>query len=121
MSFMRDGAIPKVPALWHVLIEGLNPIWPTSRTTLHGVALGDVWPCTALTATTTTPVGPDHDLVPFHKLTGYSLIEPIECILHWKFVGIEDMVGLPEYRNGPFYEALAPPLLIYRVVRRFTC
>jgi hypothetical protein len=43
-----------------------------------------------------------HQLDPFHKLTGwiaYSLIEPMERILNWKF---EDMVGLPEYRNGLF-------------------
>jgi hypothetical protein len=43
------------------------------------------------------------DLVPFHKLTGwvtYSLIEPMEKILGWKFEGLEDMTGLPEYRNG---------------------
>lgn len=41
--------------------------------------------------------------MPFHKLTGwttYSLIEPIEKILGWKFDGLEDMTGLPEYRNG---------------------
>lgn len=41
--------------------------------------------------------------MPFHKLTGwttYSLIEPIEEILGWKFDGLEDMTGLPEYRNG---------------------
>jgi hypothetical protein len=43
------------------------------------------------------------ELVPFHKLTGwttYSLVEPIEKILGWKFDGLEDMTGLPEYRNG---------------------
>jgi hypothetical protein len=43
------------------------------------------------------------DLVPFHKLTGwttYSLIEPMEKVLGWKFDGIDDMTGLPEYRNG---------------------
>ena len=87
-----------IAALWHVLIDGLNPIWPASRTALNGVPLGDVWPCPALART-----GPGHDLVPFHKLTGwiaYSLIEPMERILRWKFVGVEDMVGLPEYRNG---------------------
>lgn len=41
--------------------------------------------------------------MPFHKLTGwttYSLIEPIEKILGWRFDGLEDMTGLPEYRNG---------------------
>lgn len=42
-------------------------------------------------------------MVPFHKLTGwttYSLLEPMEKILGWKFDGIDDMTGLPEYRNG---------------------
>ena len=41
--------------------------------------------------------------MPFHKLTGwttYSLVEPIEKILGWRFDGLEDMTGLPEYRNG---------------------
>jgi Protein of unknown function (DUF1688) len=48
-------------------------------------------------------VGEGDELVPFHKLTGwttYSLIEPIEKILGWKIDGLEDMTGLPEYRNG---------------------
>jgi len=48
-------------------------------------------------------VGEGDELVPFHKLTGwttYSLVEPIEKILGWKFDGLEDMTGLPEYRNG---------------------
>lgn len=87
-------------ALWHVLVSGLTPIWPTDRTTFGGVPLGDVWPCDALKAHTPTE---GDELVPFHKLTGwttYSLIEPIEKILGWKFDGLEDMTGLPEYRNG---------------------
>ena len=70
------------------------------RTTLGGVPLGDVWPCDALKGH--APAKGD-ELVPFHKLTGwttYSLIEPIEKILGWKFDGLEDMTGLPEYRNG---------------------
>ena len=44
-------------------------------------------------------------MVPFHKLTGwttYSLLEPMEKILGWKFDGIDDMTGLPEYRNGEY-------------------
>ena len=48
-------------------------------------------------------MGEGDELVPFHKLTGwttYSLIEPIEKILGWRFDGLEDMTGLPEYRNG---------------------
>jgi len=88
-----------ISALWHCLIEGLNPIWP-SRHKLAGKSLGDVWPCSAL--------GPSSreegdDLVPFHKLTGwitYSLVEVLKKVAGWKIDGLEDMTGLPEYRNG---------------------
>ncbi|KAI8928615.1 hypothetical protein BC831DRAFT_448027 [Entophlyctis helioformis] len=37
-----------IDALWDVVIRGFAGIWPPSRTALHGVSLGDVWPCTAL-------------------------------------------------------------------------
>ncbi|KAF5374099.1 hypothetical protein D9615_008836 [Tricholomella constricta] len=92
-----------VSALWHVLIEGLNPIWP-SRHTLASKALGDVWPCAALH----TPAGeaalPEGaDLVPFHKLTmwiTYSLVEVLQTVAKWRVDGLEDLTGLPEYRNG---------------------
>ena len=88
-----------VATLWAALIEGLSSIWP-SRLSLGGVSLGDVWPCDALKASAKTE---GDELVPFHKLTGwttYSLLEPMEKILGWKFEGVEDMTGLPEYRNG---------------------
>ena len=97
-----EGNVRLVPitALWDVLILGLAPIWPTDRTSLGGIPLGDVWPCEALKNT----AAEDWEaLVPFHKLTGwttYSLIEPLENILGWKFEGKEQMTGLPEYRNG---------------------
>ncbi|KAJ4467661.1 DUF1688-domain-containing protein [Lentinula edodes] len=87
-------------ALWNVLIDGLNPIWPASRTKLGGVSLGDVWPCEALKSTSFSE---GDDLVPFHKLTQwltYSLVEAITHTMKWEFVGLEDMTGLPEYRNG---------------------
>ena len=94
-----------VSALWHVLVEGLNGIWPPSRTTLGGISLGDVWPCSALrtSITSTKSFSEGDDLVPFHKLTGwttYSLLEPLQTILKWEFDGLEDLTGLPEYRNG---------------------
>ncbi|KZV67351.1 DUF1688-domain-containing protein [Peniophora sp. CONT] len=97
-----EGDVRLVPiaALWHVLISGLAPIWPTDRTSLAGVPLGDVWPCEALK---TTSAEEWEALVPFHKLTGwttYSLVEPLEKILGWKFDGKEFLTGLPEYRNG---------------------
>lgn len=81
-------------------MDGLAPIWPTSRTNLGGISLGDVWPCSALKMSTANESG---HLVPFHKLSqwlAYSLIEPIEKILKWKVEGTEDLTGLPEYRNG---------------------
>jgi Protein of unknown function (DUF1688) len=99
-----DGqTIVPIAVLWHALIKGLSPIWP-SRLSMAGISLGDVWPCPSLRSS----IPPEHlhegsDLVPFHKLTGwitYSLLEPIEKILGWKFDGVEDMTGLPEYRNG---------------------
>ncbi|KAH7337848.1 DUF1688-domain-containing protein [Rhizoctonia solani] len=93
-----------ISALWHVLIEGLAPIWPATRTQLGGVSLGDVWPCSALRASPGfSPETPGSDFVPFHKLSqwlAYSLVEPIEKVLGWKVEGLEDMTGLPEYRNG---------------------
>ncbi|KAI4520232.1 DUF1688-domain-containing protein [Schizophyllum commune Loenen D] len=99
-KLVGEQRVVPVAALWSALIDGLNAIWPPSRTKLGGVSLGDVWPCGVL-AKDAKEEG--DDLVPFHKLTGwmsYSVIEPIEKILGWKFQGIEDMTGLPEYRNG---------------------
>ena len=101
---MLEGkTVVPVAALWHALITGLSVIWP-SRLSLAGVSLGDVWPCTSLkNSLHDDKFEEGEDLVPFHKLTGwttYSLLEPMEKILGWKFDGIDDMTGLPEYRNG---------------------
>ena len=80
------------------------------------VYLKDIWPdATEVQSTIDSSIDTDmftkqyktvfdgDELVPFHKLTGwttYSLLEPLEKILGWKFEGVEDMTGLPEYRNG---------------------
>ena len=114
-EFLESESIPHgetrlvpIAALWGALIEGLSPIWPATRSTLGGVALGDVWPCDALKE---SAVIEGDELVPFHKLTGwitYSLLEPLEKVLGWKFEGIEDMTGLPEYRNGEDARHLRP-------------
>ncbi|KAF7295583.1 hypothetical protein MIND_01098300 [Mycena indigotica] len=95
-----------VAALWHALIAGLQPIWPPSRTSLAGLSLGDVWPCSALSQSPAPGPSDGATFVPFHKLTGwltYSLIEPLSKILGWHFDGVEDMTGLPEYRNGGLF------------------
>jgi hypothetical protein len=92
----------QVPVLWKALIEGLAPVWPTQgRTVLEGKVMGDVWKCDALEKEGGL-TGSDA-LVPFHKLSQwlcYSIMEPMEQTLGWKFVGGEDQTGLPEYRNG---------------------
>ena len=62
-----EGSTRLVPlaALWHILIDGLNPIWPASHTKLASVSLGDVWPCTALKSSS---VVEGDDLIPFHPM-----------------------------------------------------
>ena len=111
-------------------MKGLGPIWP-GRVSVAGITLGDVWPCAALAqrapAIHTDPAGDTPPtvgvklgsiagaieqtkpeiMVPFHKLTQwltYSLIVPLRTSLEWTIEGVEDMTGLPEYRNGMFSE-----------------
>ena len=96
-----EGTTKVIPlaALWYALIEGLNPIWP-SRLSLGGISLGDVWPCLSLKSSSSIE---SDELIPFHKLTmwlSYSLVEVFEKHLKWRLEGVEDMTGLPEYRNG---------------------
>jgi hypothetical protein len=108
-------AVP-IDALWEVVILGLAPIWPADansggRASLGGVSLGDVWRCEALSGVERESRGDTEwkgdlaGLVPFHKLSQwltYSLVEPLEELLGWKVKGMEDMTGLPEYRNGEY-------------------
>lgn len=75
----------------------LGEIWP-ARVKINGIQLGDVWPCASL-----VDRGNYENLVPFHKLSQwltYSLIETIELSLGIVVEGVEQMTGLPEYRNG---------------------
>lgn len=91
-----------LPTLWHVLIDGLAPIWPPSRTQLDGVSLGDAWPLSTMPRS-----GAEWEsIVPFHKLTQwlcYSLMQPMSVLMHIHFAGTELMTGLPEYRNGGLF------------------
>jgi len=86
----------------HMLAEVLarfGGIWP-SRLTLAGVALGDTWRHPLI-----APGSATEGLVPFHKLSQwltYSLIEPLQ----WAGItvlDIDDLTGLPEYRNGGLF------------------
>ncbi|WP_066720103.1 MULTISPECIES: URC4/urg3 family protein [Hyphomicrobiales] len=78
------------------VLAAFGGIWP-SRLTLAGVALGDTWRHPLIAQGSTTA-----GLVPFHKLSQwltYSLIEPLQ----WAGISVldvDDLTGLPEYRNG---------------------
>lgn len=80
-----------------VIQVSLGPIWP-GRITWDHQNVGDVWKYDDLGAGR-------NGLVPFHKLSQwltYSLIEVFEragCDV----VGLEDLTGLPEYRNGGLF------------------
>ena len=78
-----------IPDIFSILLDVLSPIWP-SRLEIDGVPMGDVWEHPAI------------GLVPFHKLTQwltYSLIDPIKK-MGFEVSGVEQLTGLPEYRNG---------------------
>lgn len=74
-------------------------IWP-SRLSAAGIPLGDTWRHPLI-----APGDATEGLVPFHKLSQwltYSLIEPLQ----WagiSVVDIDDLTGLPEYRNGGLF------------------
>ncbi|KAK4995225.1 hypothetical protein LTR28_000594, partial [Elasticomyces elasticus] len=92
--------IVPVPTLWDVLMVGLYPIWPTTRTQINGVSLGDAWPCGSMPEHAAQPW---QKIVPFHKLTqwlAYSLMVPMSKLMKIHFAGTGLMTGLPEYRNG---------------------
>ncbi|KAA2211386.1 URC4/urg3 family protein [Teichococcus oryzae] len=81
------------------VLTGLAPIWP-ARLMLDGENLGDVWrhPLAA-------PEGPAPGLVPFHKLSqwlSYSLAEVLEEA-GIPVLALDELTGLPEYRNGGLF------------------
>lgn len=84
-----------VTTVFQSVLEGLGTIW-SGRIAISGVNLGDVWAHSALRGE------PFADLVPFHKLSQwltYSLLEPLQE-LGLTITDLDQMTGLPEYRNG---------------------
>lgn len=82
--------------VFSAVLQGLGNIWP-GRLTIAGVNLGDVWIHPALQGD-----NPTAEYVPFHKLSQwltYSLLEPLQE-LDIEITGLDEMTGLPEYRNG---------------------
>jgi hypothetical protein len=86
----RASAAPLDAAtLLETLLDAFGTIWQ-GRPTLAGVSLGDCWPHPAVS------------YVPLHKLSQwltYSLIEPLQEA-GIVVVGIDELTGLAEYRNG---------------------
>lgn len=79
-----------------VVLERFSEIW-AGRLRLNDQNLGDVWQHSALGES-----GSHQALVPFHKLSQwltYSLLEPLQA-LGLTIVGLDELTGLPEYRNG---------------------
>lgn len=108
-----------LPTLWDVLMTGLAPIWPPSRTAINGISLGDAWPCSTMPQPAASS-GPSfspfpnarsgsaawESILPFHKLTQwltYSLMQPMQQLMKIHFAGQQLLTGLPEYRNGGLF------------------
>ena len=81
-DIVATGREVKAASILATVLDKLSPIWP--------LPMGDVWPHPAI------------GLVPFHKLSqwlSYSLVEPLEGA-GLKVVELDQLTGLPEYRNG---------------------
>jgi len=81
-DLIATGGEVKASAILAAVLDKLSPIWP--------LPMGDVWP------------HPVIGMVPFHKLSqwlSYSLVEPLEGA-GLKVVALDELTGLPEYRNG---------------------
>ena len=85
------------------VLDGLGSVWP-ARVVLAGRSLGDVWRQPDLALEAGAPAG-SAGLVPFHKLSQwltYSLIEVFEDA-GIAVAGLDELTGLPEYRNGGLF------------------
>jgi hypothetical protein len=93
-----NGTLPATEILDAVL-AGFGLVWP-GRLSLAGLPLGDTWRHTSARSSDAA-----NGLVPFHKLSQwltYSLVEPLEW-LGLQVTGLDDLTGLPEYRNGGLF------------------
>ncbi len=90
---LADTSTLTASRVFQALLTSLGEIW-SGRIILGGVNLGDVWRHRALET--------EIPYIPFHKLSQwltYSLLEPL-MELGYQVTGLEELTGLPEYRNG---------------------
>ncbi|WP_370152806.1 URC4/urg3 family protein [Ferrovibrio sp.] len=111
---VTDGKLP-ARAILAAVLEGFGPIWP-SRMTLDGANLGDVWRHRGIVSGDLTS-----GLVPFHKLSQwltYSLVEIFEDA-GIAVTGLDDLTGLPEYRNGGLFIDLGVLSVRHDALKKF--
>lgn len=94
-----EGGTLRASYILSQVLEVLGGIWP-SRLSYAGIPLGDSWKHPLIAQGSVTA-----GIMPFHKLSqwlSYSLIEPLQ----WagiEVVDIDELTGLPEYRNGGLF------------------
>jgi hypothetical protein len=99
LSEAAEGRSIRAAYILSQVLDVLGGIWP-SRLAPAGLPLGDSWKHPLI-----APGSATAGIVPFHKLSqwlSYSLIEPLQ----WagiKVVDIDELTGLPEYRNGGLF------------------
>ena len=81
------------------VLDAFAPIWP-GRIGLEGTNLGDIWRHRAIVRDDAT-----HTLIPFHKLSQWLTYSLVEALAGAGLppVGLEDLTGLAEYRNGGLF------------------
>jgi len=103
LQTQSQNGILSASTVLNAVLTGFSDIW-AGRLTLGSINLGDTWTHSALKPNSQFPI-PDSQFstfVPFHKLSQwltYSLLEPLQE-LGLTITGLDDMTGLPEYRNG---------------------
>lgn len=100
--FFKDNRKPseiEAAKILATVLDLFSSIWP-GRLFVGDTNLGDVWAFEGIKG----EYGTDN-LIPFHKLSqwlSYSLFEPLEQA-GLKVVGIHELTGLAEYRNGGLF------------------
>ncbi|KAL4866708.1 hypothetical protein BDV12DRAFT_172510 [Aspergillus spectabilis] len=94
--------------LWTALQTLLIPIWPSDRTKIKGIPIGDAWPLSVLSkhSSISSEQAETAPIQPFHKLTqwlAYSLKVPFSRLLNKAWTNDTLGTGLPEYRNGGLF------------------